>query len=386
MVFNRRPQAETTEADPFLAAMAALERRLSERLDHAIGQAREQGREQARAMIDEALAANLANGAPGLHPLGVAQRNLRHALWNGKVMASALVELLYAQRRAGPHAPAVPEPVAIGLGGRVCRQADVESSWFRHWCGATGNEPRYHRKLWEHNFILQALWEAGMLQPGRQGLGFAVGTEMLPAFLASRQVEVLATDLPGGDARAVDWHNNQQHASSPEALFRPDLLDRASFDQHCRFRPLDMNHIPPDLHGKFDFCWSACAMEHLGSVAQGLDFLEASARCLKPGGIAVHTTELTLDRAGAGIDNWPTVLFSQAHIAEATARLAAAGHRLLPVCWESGADILDLYVDVPPYPHQHDLALPYPEVPHLRLAVDGFAATSLGIVIQAGGG
>ncbi len=245
-------------------------------------------------------------------------------------------------------------------------------------------EPRYHRKLWEYGFILQMLWEAEMLRPGRQGLGFAVGTEILPAFLAAHGVEVLATDLPAGDARAMDWHSHQQHASSPEALFRPELVDRAAFDEHCLFQPLDMNAIPPALNGRFDFCWSACAMEHLGSVEHGLAFLEASLRCLKPGGIAVHTTELNLDSLNGGIDNWPTVLFGKAHFAQAAARLAAAGHQLLPICWETGSDILDLYVDVPPFPHQHGLLLPYPEVPHLRLAVDGFPATSIGIVIRAG--
>jgi len=31
--------------------------------------------------------------------------------------------------------------------------------------------------------------------------------------------------------------------------------------------------LPADLTG-FDFCWSICALEHLGTIAQGLDFIK----------------------------------------------------------------------------------------------------------------
>jgi cyclopropane fatty-acyl-phospholipid synthase-like methyltransferase len=36
----------------------------------------------------------------------------------------------------------------------------------------------------------------------------------------------------------------------------------------CRFRRADMNAMPDTL-GQFDFVWSACAFEHLGSIRQG---------------------------------------------------------------------------------------------------------------------
>jgi hypothetical protein len=38
-----------------------------------------------------------------------------------------------------------------------------------------------------------------MLQPGRTGLGFAVGAEKLPALFASRGCRITATDLPSDD-------------------------------------------------------------------------------------------------------------------------------------------------------------------------------------------
>ncbi len=93
-------------------------------------------------------------------------------------------------------------PHRIGLTGKICCQADIEGEWFRYWCGQLHLVPFYSRKLWEYAFVLHALWEAGQLQEGHAGLGFAVGTEPLPSFMASRGLNILATDLDPADERA----------------------------------------------------------------------------------------------------------------------------------------------------------------------------------------
>jgi hypothetical protein len=85
--------------------------------------------------------------------------------------------------------------VPAGLGSRACCQWDIESPWLRHWCDRLGLAPLYHRKVWEDAWVVQMLWEAGMLTPGRRGLGFAVGQEQLPALLAARGLDITATDL-----------------------------------------------------------------------------------------------------------------------------------------------------------------------------------------------
>jgi hypothetical protein len=53
-------------------------------------------------------------------------------------------------------------------------------------------------------------------------------------------------------------------------------------------------------------------------------------------------------------------------------RLAAKGHRVAPFDFNSGVQPLDRYIDVAPY---------RPE-PHLKLALEGFASTSFGIIVQ----
>ncbi len=68
------------------------------------------------------------------------------------------------------------------------------------------------------------------------------------------------------------------------------LCDRQQFNRFVEFREVDMNTVPDDLAG-YDFCWSACALEHLGSLDNGIKFIRRSLACLAPGGVAVHTTE-----------------------------------------------------------------------------------------------
>ncbi|WP_426955750.1 SAM-dependent methyltransferase [Muricoccus radiodurans] len=313
-----------------------------------------------------------------------AARNAELAAWNSKVLGSAIASQFYEAGLAGRLAPLPPEPVEMGFGGRLCRQEDIESHWLRHWCGQIGFVPMYHRKVWEDCYALQQLHERGMMEPGRRGLGFAVGAEWLPSFLAARGVQVLATDLDMQDPRARAWINAEQHGGSVDTIFKPGLLDAETFEARVGIRAVDMNAIPADLHGAFDFLWSICSFEHCGSIDQGLDFVVESMKCLRPGGVAVHTTEFNINPTGATVERGPTVLFQQQHIEELGTRLAAAGHRMLPVDFGTGDGLLDRFVDLPPYPGA-DWPMPIPEPPHLRLSVQGLVATSIGLVVEAAG-
>jgi SAM-dependent methyltransferase len=313
-------------------------------------------------------------------------RELEMLRWTVKVLGADMVQRHYAAGLAGPHVPLPEAPAAFGLTSRTCRQADIEGAWVRHWCRALGTTPFYHRKLWEDGFILHALWEHGAMQPGRRGLGFAVGQEPLPAILASRGVEVLATDLAAEDVRAEDWIRTGQHGRDTDPLFRPHLSDRAAFDRLVAFRPADMAALPAALQdGSRDLVWSACAMEHLGSHERGMAFVEAAMRCLKPGGIAVHTTELNLDEAGETLSQGGTVLYQRKHLEQLAARLAAQGHRMLPLDHAHPPGIMDQFVDVPPF-EEGRVPLGPLSPPHLRLSISGYAATSVGIVVIAGQG
>ncbi|WP_235924472.1 SAM-dependent methyltransferase [Roseomonas harenae] len=314
---------------------------------------------------------------------GTVARNAELAAWNSKVLGSAMASQFYEAGLAGGLAPLPPDPVEIGFGGRLCRQEDIESHWLRHWCGQIGFVPMYHRKVWEDCYTLQALYERGMLAPGKRGLGFAVGAEWLPSFLAKRGAKVLATDLDPNDLRAQAWIAVDQHGGRLDTIYKPSLIEIDTFNDRVSLRAVDMNAIPADLHGEFDFLWSICSLEHCGSIHQGLDFVVEAMKCLRPGGVAVHTTEFNMNPDGPTIESGATVLFQRRHIEELEARLSLAGHRMLPMDFGTGNGILDQFVDLPPYPNAN-WPLPIPEPPHLRLSIQGMVATSIGLTVERG--
>lgn len=274
------------------------------------------------------------------------------------------------RRLTGTTPPATPR-----LQSGLCNQAQLESPAFREWVRRLGLTWVSRRKLWEYAFICQALAERGLLRPGARGLGFAVGREPLPALFASLGCEVVATDLPAGHAQASLWTTTGQHAGDLAALARPAFCDPREFDRLVRFRAVDMNAIPDDLTG-FDFVWSSCSFEHLGSIRHGKRFIQAMTRCLRPGGVAVHTTEFNLSSNIATIDNNPGyVIFRRRDVEEMASSLRQDGHAI-DLDFRQGDGPLDRRVDRPPYDFS----------PHLRLELGGFVATSIGLIVHVGEG
>lgn len=254
-----------------------------------------------------------------------------------------------------------------------CRQSSFEEPYFAYWTQRLGEPLRYHRKLWEFVFICQALHERKVIRPGARGLGFGVGSEPLSAFFASQGCQILATDMDVTAAEQMGWTATNQHAVGKEALRKPALCPDDLFDRNVDFRPCDMNQVPDDLVD-FDFCWSACALEHLGSIEQGLAFIERSIDCLKPGGWAIHTTEFNTASNTDTIDNLGTVLFRKRDFQTLAARLKAKGHKVVPFDFNVGDGPIDRFIDVPPYRAQ----------PHLHMVLSGFSTTSFGIIVRRG--
>jgi len=318
-----------------------------------------------------------AEHRPTIDPMTILQNEVALLRWNVKVLAGAIAQNL-PSRPSGENY----ERVHVGLGSRLCRQSDMEAEWMQYWRSRLWQNPNYHRKFWEWGYVLQVLWEAGMIAPNKRGLVFAAGQEPLPAYLAGQGVDILASDLDNSDLRSDAWRASNEHADGLDALFFSQFVSRDVFLAKCSFRWIDMNDIPRDLDGKFDFCWSVCAAEHVGRIDLSLRFVENSLRCLKPGGVAVHTIEFNLDSSPATIDNGPTVLLKRQHIDLLAQRLAAQGHVLSQVDYDGGTGVLDSYIDPHPYTLPSGAFLRYPDVPHLRLSVDQFPATSIGLVIR----
>lgn len=256
---------------------------------------------------------------------------------------------------------------------QTCTSAQFEEPAYGDWLRRLDLPFHKHRKQWEFIYILQALERYGMLEHGARGLGFGVGIEPLPAAMAAAGVTVVASDLGADDDRARDWSLSHQHAQTVEQLRNPAVCANEIFDRSVSFRPVDMNRIDPDLRG-FDFCWSSCAFEHLGSIQAGLDFVRNSVDCLKHGGLAVHTTELNLVSNDQTVDNEGTVLFRRRDIEKLAVDLSSRGHFVAQIKYDLGNTEQDSYVDVPPYSSHN----------HLKASLGKFVTTSFGIIVRRG--
>jgi 2-polyprenyl-3-methyl-5-hydroxy-6-metoxy-1,4-benzoquinol methylase len=277
----------------------------------------------------------------------------------------------------------------LGLSSRPSRQADIDAKWFPHWCAELKIPVLYHRKTWEFGFLLQSLFDAGLLRAGVRALGFGCGEEPIAAYLAGKGALITVTDLAPEIVAGRGWVETGQHTDSIEKAFHPELVDRRTFDRNVQLRHVDMNAIPDDLQG-FDFCWSICAFEHLGSIRKGLDFIKNSLKTLRPGGYSIHTTEYNFASEDETVDNWDTVLFLRKHFEQLAAELRAEGHDVAPLDFDVGDDPMDRFVDIPPYGDSSgwvgraDLK-DEATASHLKLAVDGFACTCFGLVVRKAG-
>ena len=257
----------------------------------------------------------------------------------------------------------------------LCTAEQVSSPEFRAWCARIKYDWGWFRKIWEWGFICQALSERGLLAPGKRGLAFAVGQEPLPALFASFGCEIMATDLDSSDTRAQTWWGYLQADDISAALNEARICDPDQFRRLVSFRPVDMTQIPDDLDG-FDFAWSTCSFEHLGSIELGKHFIWEQMKCLKPGGIAVHTTEFNLSSNNETVATGPIVIFRRRDIEEIARGLIAEGHEVAPLDLSLGKHRYNRRVDKPPHTGRI----------HLRLAIDRFASTSIGLIIRKGGG
>jgi hypothetical protein len=252
----------------------------------------------------------------------------------------------------------------------LCRYEDMITDEYLHVCQAIGQQPLVNRKQWEFAFIYWKLRSYNMLGPGIGGIGFGVGTEPLPAAFIAEKCKILATDAPIGN-NDQGWSLSGQHASSLEALLKPEIVSDDEFRSLCDFMPLDMNNYESIPFG-WQFHWSSCVIEHLGGIEQAIEFLIQSSLRLAPGGIAVHTTEFNLTSNEHTIDEPGTCILRKCDLERLCDRVGSVGLSIEPLILDPGTHSYNYHVDAPPYEGYN----------HLRLELGNYVATSLGVVIK----
>lgn len=319
-------------------------------------------------------------GRPGLvgddrpQTIGGAPTGLRHVVRRAKRGFAAPAIIPFRAVESPPYnpkwdpkgevAPTFPHVIS-----QACTAAQIDTPEYAALCDRMGQPHLMHRKQWEWCYIVQALEEAGMTKPGRRGVGFGVGTEPITPLLAASGCELVASDLFSTDAHAGMWKDNDQHAASLDDLNRDGICPSDVFRRNVTFRAVDMNDVPDDL-ADFDFAWSSCALEHLGTLDAGVAFLRRQFDCLKPGGIGVHTTEYNVSSNDETIVSGHTVLYRRRDLAAVAAEFRAAGHDVA-ITFGLGDRSEDRHVDVPPWGSTH-----------LKVADYGFVITSFGLTVR----
>lgn len=256
---------------------------------------------------------------------------------------------------------------------QLCTSEQMTGISYKTLCNQLGiDHTMPTRKYWEFAYILGVLQGRTLLARGRRGVGFGTGREPLPAAFAAAGVTVMATDAPADLDFSSAWAHSAQWTEGLEDLFHPNLVNRDVFFSNVTYRPADMNNIPTDLNG-YDFCWSACCLEHLGSIRHGLDFIRNSLNTLRPGGVAVHTTEFNLQFETDTMETSGLSLFRKRDIELVLHELLADGHHVEPLNLWPGASPVDEHIDLPPF-----------SLPHLKLELEGYQTTSIGLIITKG--
>jgi SAM-dependent methyltransferase len=176
---------------------------------------------------------------------------------------------------------------------KLCGTADMKNlAWRRALRDLDLDRPKasFHRKAWEFAHAVYGLRTLKRLSPNAVALGVGSGHEHVLYFLANKVSRVVATDLYEGDFAEKEASAIMLHTPAMFAPFhyRKDHLEVLSMDA----RQLD---FPSNT---FDFVFSFSSIEHFGGHREAVMALREMFRVLKPGGIAVVTTELILNRLG----------------------------------------------------------------------------------------
>lgn len=143
-------------------------------------------------------------------------------------------------------------------------------------------------KQWECAMMLRVLSECGVLRKGALIAGIGAGTEETTFALAARGCVVFPTDRY---LEVTPWSD-----VAPAAMMvRPEQYTQLEHDPrnvipvHTDARALS---LPSDF---FDAVYSAGSIEHFGSLEAVRAAAEEMGRVLKPGGVAVLSTEFRLE-------------------------------------------------------------------------------------------
>lgn len=260
--------------------------------------------------------------------------------------------------------------------GKLCDSADwFDPEFDRIIRIELDEQPRLHRKQWEFAQIFRTLQTLGFLRADARGLSMGGGVERLLYALARRVGHLTVTDLY--ESKSV-WEGAR--TDDPDQFVKaaaPFPIDPSRVSaRHMDMRALEF------VDRAFDFCYSSCAMEHIGTYDDFLMHLREVRRVLKDDGVYVLTTEFHYGDDAITVPN--NYYFSSGYLAELV-----------------GAVSLEAFggIDGSLWPHALNSPLPsnlgdlcahstegiagrlLESAPHVQLLTGGLPFTSLNVVL-----
>lgn len=302
--------------------------------------------------------------APSVSRLSAADITMAALRLNARVAAAVSVSQLLEAAKPAPLLQ------IAGLDSRPPVIGDVLSPWLAYWARELDAPVRAHRKLWEYAVVLQAFYEAGVLKAGSRALGFGVGDEPLPSYMASLGMQVVASDMPG--------------VTDPEAIFQARFLTREAFEAQVEVSDIHFGKLGDSSLRDFDACWSCSVVGVLGAGYIAEEAMIKSMDVLRPGGVAVHLMEFAF--APDVPEERDDIFFPRTFFESLERGLNGRGHKVRPVSFDLGAHPLDAYIDTPDLyldgaQALQDLWRFEPEAPHLKVAVDDVMTTSFALIV-----
>jgi hypothetical protein len=242
-------------------------------------------------------------------------------------------------------------PSIVPLVPGSVKQQDVLTDDYLFWLSELKLEPLIDNKYWQYVTLLHNIHtNFGSIEGNgeKKALVVGVGQEPTVSFLADAGWRITATDFLDNE-KAEAWATTSQLADGKESLFRKQLCKKSTFDSQVDFINLDMNVIPTDFDEKFDLVWSLCALGHIGGYQKGLDFVNRSRQLLKPGGIAVHTTEMDSSLVLGKFDTPDLSFYKRVDLESLLHTISESGFHVPEHDFGIGCGVLDKELDVSPY-------------------------------------
>jgi hypothetical protein len=262
------------------------------------------------------------------------------------------------------------EQLELELPG-VLKQSHFYSKTFQDFVKDIKEEPKFHGKLWQfyaiNHFINANFYNSSI--KNKLGIGFGVGKEPMPAFFASRGAKICATDF--FENKNTNWASTSQMSSNLQDLNDRGICDPDTFEKLVSLSSANMNYLENTDLPAADFIWSTCALGHIGGYQNGLNFIQNSLSLLKPGGIAVHTTELDIGAEKKVLESVDLNLYKQADLELTLAKIQQSGFTVPTHSFTLGIGGVEKFEDFPPYSNWH-----------LRLNVLGHTVLPVVLVIK----